>query len=163
MAKYVLDNVYDFDFSLIAITSSEPDYKLCIHLNRALNINLVREEPVDLNSRQVKAPLTFSCFFYEEEENFHQYTMLSNRSINSVIAKNTVNVVPSLFDEESPADMKGYLVPELPQCDFLLLLKGEGHETLAGSILPALKSINFVQAIQQVDLATLASKKNLLI
>lgn len=163
MAKYVLDSVYDFDFSLIAITSSEPDYKLCIHLNRALNIDLVREDPIDLSSRNMKTPLTFSCFFYEEEENFNQYTLISNRSINSVIAKKTVNVSPSLFDEESPADMKGYLVPELPQYDFLLMLKGEGHETLATSIQPVLKSINFVQAIRQVDPATLASKKNLLI
>lgn len=163
MAKYVLENVYDFDFSLLAISSSEPDYKLSIHLNRLLNIDLVRETPIDLSSKSMKQPLTFSCFFYEDEENFHVYMLLSNRSSNSVIASGNVSVAPSLFDEDSPADIKGFLVPELTQYDFLLMLKGEGHETLAKSIQPKLKKINFVQSVQNVNPDTLTSKKNLLI
>jgi hypothetical protein len=163
MAKYVLDNVFDYDFSLIAITSSEPDYKICIHLNRQLNLGLIREADVDLKAKNMKAPLTFACFRYEDEENFHEYVLLSNRSINSISTAEKTPSTPSLFDEESPADIKGYLVPELAQYDFLLLLKGESHETLARMVQPELKKIIFVQAITVVDLETLASKKNLLI
>ncbi|HXB40613.1 MAG TPA: IPExxxVDY family protein [Bacteroidia bacterium] len=163
MAKYVLENVYDFDFSILAISSSEPDYKLCIHLNRLLNINLVRENPVDLSAKNMKSPLAFSCFCYEEEENFNEYMLLSNRSTNSIPVAGSISTAPSLFDEESPADMKGFLVPELTQCDFLLVLKGEGHETLAKSIQPVLKNINFVQAVQNVNPETLPSKKNLIL
>jgi hypothetical protein len=163
MAKYVLENVYDFDFSLLAITSSEPDYKLCIHLNRALHLNLVRESPVDLNARNMKTALTFSCFAYQDEEEFNEYMLLSNRSINSVVPAADLKSAPSLFDEESPADIKGYLVPELAQYDFLLLIKGEMHETLAQDIQAALKNITFVQAARLVAPAGLNSKKNLLI
>lgn len=163
MAKYVLDQVYDYDFSLLAITSSEPDYKLCIHLNRALRINLVREAPVDVRSRGMKAPLAFSCFAYQDEEEFNEYILLSNRSLNSVTPSASVSAAPSLFDEESPADVKGYLVPELAQYDYLLLLKGELHETLAQDIQPALKNITFVQAVRAVAPDSLPSKKNLLI
>ena len=163
MAKYVLENVYDFDFSLLAISSSEPDYKLCIHLNRLLGIALVKENSIDLRARNMKTPLTFSCFLYEDEGNFHHYQLMCNRSANAVVATGNVNAAPSLFDEESPADMKGYLVIELAQYDFLLMLKGDGHETLAQSIQPKLKNINFVQAVQRIDPETLPSKMNLLI
>ena len=163
MAKYVLENDYDFDFSILAISSSEPDYKLCIHLNRLLNIDLVRENPLDLSSKSMKSPLAFSCFSYEEEENFNRYMLLSNRSSNSIPTINNVSTAPSLFDEESPADMKGFLVPELTRCDYLFILKGDEHKSLAKSIQPKLKNINFVQAVQNVEPETLQSKKNLLI
>ncbi len=163
MAKYVLENVYDFDFSLLAISSSEPDYKLCIQLNRVLGIDLMRATAVDLSSKAMKTTLTFSCFSFEEEEDYNQYILISNRSSNSVEAPGKVKAAPSLFDEESPADMKGFLVPELMQYDFFLLLKGEGHETLAQSVQPKLKNINFVSSVQNIDPETLHSKKNLLI
>lgn len=163
MAKYVLDNVFDYDFSLIAITSSEPDYKICIHLNRQLNLGLIRDAALDLSVKNMKTPLTFACFRYQDEENFHEYILFANRSINSVSTTTKTSPAPSLFDEESPADIKGYLVPELAQYDYLLLLKGEAHESLAEEIQPELKKIIFVQAIQVVDPESLASKKNLLI
>ena len=163
MAKYVLENVYDFDFSLLAIASSEPDYKLCIHLNRLLGINLVKENSIDLSAKNMQSALAFSCFAYEEEAQFYQYILISNRSSNAVMPSGRAPVTPSLFDEESPGDVRGYLVPELPECDYLLLVKGEDHESLAKSIQPTLKNINFVQAVQNIDPGTLHSKKNLLI
>lgn len=163
MAKYVLENVYDFDFSLLAITSSEPDYKISIHLNRALHINLERESPIDLSSKAMQTTLTFSCYAYADETEFHEYFLISNRSINSLVSHGKSSSAPSLFDEESPGDMKGYLVPELAQYDYLLMLKGDDHESLAGRIQPALKNITFVQAVRNVVPSTLTSKKNLLI
>lgn len=163
MAKYVLENIYDFDFSLLAITSSEPDYKLCIHLNRALHLNLVRENPVDVKARNMKAPLTFACFTYHDEQEFNEYMLINNRSSNSIVLESSALTAPSLFDAESPADIKGYLLPELAQYDYLLLIKGESHETLAAAIQPVLKSITFVQAARAVAPDSLPSKKNLLI
>lgn len=163
MAKYVLENVYDYDFSLIAISSSEPDYKICIHLNRALGVDLERDASIDLSSKNIRTPLTFSLFSYEDEENFAQYILLSNQSNNSVLASETIVTAPSLFDAEPQADVKGYLVPELAQYDYLLLLKGEEHEILSEEIQPLLKRINFIRAIKSVNPETLTSKKNLLI
>ena len=163
MAKYVLENNFDFDFSLLAISSSEPDYKLCIHLNRALNIDLIRETPLDLSAKNMKTPLAFSCFMFEDEEEFNQYILLSNRSTNAAVSLGNKQSAPSLFDEDSASDMKGFLIPELTQCDYLLMLKGDNHESLAKSIQPMLKNINFVQAVQIVKPETLNSKKNLII
>jgi len=163
MAKYVLENNFDFDFSVLAISSSEPDYKLCIHLNRELGIDLMRETPLDLSAKNMKTPLTFSCFVYEDEEEFCQYILLSNRSINAAVALGNKQSAPSLFDEDASSDMKGFLIPELARCDYLLLLKGDNHESLAKSIQPMLKKINFVQSVQNIKPDTLNSKKNLII
>lgn len=163
MAKYVLDNEFNYDFSLLAIASSEPDYKLSIHLNRVLGIDLVRGEPLDLSSKSTASPLVFSCFFYEDEETLDQYILFTNLSYNSVAAAGAAGAGPSLFDETSASDVKGYLVPELSQYDYLLLLKGDNHRELARNIQPALKEINFLRTYQYVNPEILSSKKNLII
>jgi len=73
MPKHILDSGYDYDFSLLAISSPEPDYKLCVHLNRLLNIELSRDQPIELSHKTMQTPLTFSCFIYEEEEEESRY------------------------------------------------------------------------------------------
>src|ERR1700758_2208059 len=130
MPKYVLDSGFDYDFSLLAISSAETDYQLCIHVNRLLNIELSRYPPIELKSKSMKSPLSFSCFMYEEEDEENRFILLANRSMNniSVVGKPTGL---SLFDDESTQDMKGFLIPELLQADYLLLLQTNDHASIA--------------------------------
>jgi hypothetical protein len=162
MPKYVLDSEYDYDFSLLAISSPEPDYKLCIHINRLLNIELSRDIPIELSNKNVPEPLTFSCFMYEEEEEENRYILLSNRSTNTVSALGRSTEL-SLFDNELTADSKGFLIPELLQADYLLLVKTDDHINIARDVQPKLKKLNFVQTVQNIDPQTLSTKKNLII
>ncbi len=162
MPKYSLEPDYDYDFSLLAISSAEPDYKLCIHINRLLNIDLSRDIPIELSGKSMLSPLAFSCFMYEEEEEENRYILLSNRSTNKVAAVSKPSG-PSLFDEELSSDMKGFLVPELLQTDYLLLIRADDHISIANEIQTKLKKLNFVQAIQNINIETLASKKHLII
>ena len=162
MPKYVLDSGYDFDFSLLAISSPEPDYKLCIHVNRLLNIELSCSTPIELSSKNMITPLTFSCFMFEEEEEENRYILLANRSMNTVSAIGKPSGL-SLFDDESSADVKGFLIPELLQADYLLLLQTDNHENIAKDIQQELKKLNFVQTVQNINPETLSTKKNLII
>lgn len=162
MPKYVLDSGYDYDFSILAISSPEPDYKLCIHINRLLNIELSRDTPIELSYKNTVTPLTFSCFMYEEEEEENRYILLANRSINTVSAIGKPAGL-SLFDNESSSDMKGFLIPELLQADYLLLLQTDDHITIAKDIQGKLKKLNFVQTVQNINPETLPTKKNLII
>ncbi len=162
MPKYVLESGFDYDFSLLAISSSEPDYKLCIHINRLINIDLSRDLPIELSTKNMLAPLAFSCFMFEEEEEENRYILLSNRSTNKVAAISKP-AGPSLFDEDSSLDTKGFLVPELLQTDYLLLIKADAHISIADDIQAKLKKLNFVQTVQNIDPETLPSKKNLII
>ncbi|HXU27945.1 MAG TPA: IPExxxVDY family protein, partial [Bacteroidia bacterium] len=65
MPKYVLDSEYDYDFSLLAISAHVPDYKICIEINRLLNIELVRDVAIELSTKNTSTPLLFSCFSYQ--------------------------------------------------------------------------------------------------
>ena len=163
MPKYVLDSGFDYDFSLLAISSSETDYQLCIHLNRLLNIELSRRTPIELRNKNMKNPLSFSCFMYEEdEEDENRYILLANRSMNNVSVIGRSSGL-SLFDDESASDMKGFLIPELLQADYLLLLQTDGHEQIAKEVFTKLKKLNFVQRVQNIDPETLPTKMNLII
>jgi len=162
MPKYVLDSGYDYDFSLLAISSPEPDYKLCIHINRLLNIELSRDTPLELSYKNTVTPLTFSCFMYEEAEEENRYVLLANRSTNTVSAIGKPSGL-SLFDDEASSDMKGFLIPELLQADYLLLLQTDDHISIANDIQAKLKKLNFVQTVQNINPETLSTKKNLIL
>ncbi|MGZ3864532.1 MAG: IPExxxVDY family protein [Bacteroidia bacterium] len=163
MPKYVLDSGIDYDFSLLAISSRESDYQLCIHLNRMLGIELERYSPIELKNKSMKTPLAFSCFMFEDDEDEeNRYVLLANRSINDIsLAGKPVGL--SLFDDEAAQDMKGFLIPELLQTDYLLLLHTNNHESLAAEITAKLKKLKFVQAVQNIDPETLPSKTNLIV
>ncbi|MEO8762381.1 MAG: IPExxxVDY family protein [Bacteroidia bacterium] len=161
MPKYTLETEYDYDFSLLAISAYVPDYKLCIEINRLLNIELERDIPIELSTKSINTPLFFSCFScLEEEEN--EFILLSNKSSNTVAASAKSVSPPSLF-EEVREDIKFMLVPELPQTDFLLILKADNHAQQIYNIQNKLKTITFAMSIQTIEVETLASKKNLII
>jgi hypothetical protein len=160
MPKYVLDSGYDYDFSLLAISSPEPDYKLGIHINRLLNIELSREPSIELSPKGTRSVLVFSCFLFEEHEEESRYLLIANRSSNAMSLKRTEE--PSLFEDE-PADVKGMLIPELPKADYLLIIQATGHEELARELQAQLKKLSFVQTVQAIDPETLPSKKNLIL
>ena len=160
MSKYTLDAEYDFDFSLLAISAYVPDYKMCIEVNRLLNIELMRDAPIELSHKNISSPLLFSCFSFLDEEEQSECILLSNKSTNTVASSK--RAAPSLFTEERQ-DVKFLLVPELAQTDFLFILKADNHRDLIYNIQNKLKSITFALSVQKIDPETLASKKNLLI
>jgi|GEM_PF-2565121 len=162
MPKYVLESEYDYDFSLLAISAYVPDYKMCIEINRLLNIELERDMPIELSTKNIHTPLLFSCFSYVDEEEQSDFILLSNKSSNAVAASNKAVAAPSLFNE-SREDIKFMLVPELAQTDFLFILKADNHAQQIYNIQNKLKTITFAMSVQTIEVEILASKKNLII
>jgi hypothetical protein len=160
MSKYTLDAEYDFDFSLLAVSAYVPDYKMCIEVNRLLNIELIRDAPIELSHKNISSPLLFSCFSFLDEEEQSECILIANKSNNTVAPAKAG--IPSLFSEER-SDVKFLLVPELAQTDYLFILKADNHRDLAYDIQNKLKSITFALSVQRIEVDTLASKKNLLI
>ena len=162
MPKYVLETEYDYDFSLLAISAYVPDYKMCIEINRLLDIELQRDLPIELSTKNINAPLLFSCFSYQEEEEESDFILLSNKSSNTVAASAKAVPALSLFTEVRE-DIKFMLVPELAQTDFLFILKSDNHAQQIYNIQNKLKTITFAMSVQTIEVETLASKKNLII
>lgn len=165
MAKFTLDIEYDFNFILFAISSHEPDYKLCIAMNRALGLDFTREEPIELKNKKQEDQLLFSFFYYEDEEKYIEYNLVSNKSYNSSKTTEVKKMnQPSLFGETDPAAMeqKAYLVPELASADFLFIVRTDYEPDLVTFIENKLKQIPFVLNVSIVDVNDLPSKKNLI-
>ncbi len=165
MAKFTLDIEYDFNFMLFAISSHEPDYKLCIAMNRALGIDFIREEPLELKNKKQEDQLLFSFFYYEDEAEYLEYNLVSNKSYN---ASKTVDpkkpAPPDLFGETDPSAtaQKAYLVPELANTDYLFILRTPYDPDVATAIENKLKQIPFILNICVTDVNDLPSKKNLI-
>lgn len=110
----------DFDFVLIAISSSLNDYSLCWALNRFLNISLVRTEDLKVEIENTKEQGAFSLFKCDACEMFSGLSLISNKSD------------------------KGHLIRALNNIDYFLLIHGEVFEEEEQHIISSLKEIDGV-------------------
>jgi len=76
----------DENLVLIGIVSSDPDYKLCLALNKKLNISLKLSKPVEVTDCKGN-DTSFSRFADISEMPDISYTLVSNRSENDVLFK----------------------------------------------------------------------------
>ncbi|PCJ58511.1 MAG: hypothetical protein COA79_13430 [Planctomycetota bacterium] len=101
--KLVLD--YDYDFLLIGILSSAPDYKLCWGINKVLQIALKKEKDLQLQLHESekreglkltfeKPEMTpqFSMYSYYNEVTHERYTIAANKSISALLIKEEQSV-----------------------------------------------------------------------
>ena len=113
--KLILD--YDYDFLLIGILSSAPDYKLCWEMNKILQISLKKEKDLQLqlheSEKEEGLKLTFekpemtpcfSSYSYYNEINHVKYTVVANKSISALLVKEEQSVdfflvVDGLYDD----------------------------------------------------------------
>jgi hypothetical protein len=166
MAKHTLEIEYDYNFILLAISCHEPDYKLCHALNQSLGIELLRENDLELKNKKQEDQLLFSNYSYVDEAEYLEYILLSNKSYNaSRTIANTASNQGDLFGEtdESASAQKGFLVPELSNADYLLIVKAEYDPDLAEDLENKVKQISFVLNVQVADAEALPSKKNLIV
>lgn len=136
MSKFTLNIEEDYDFSLIGISCHAKDYRLCYELNKILEIDLVRGEDLDIDSKNTKA--NYALYDYIDEENFIDYYLISNRS------------------------NKGFLIPEHKSTDFFLLLKGASNNDIIENIINKISEIQLVLTSFQIDVNSLKSKQNLI-
>ena len=132
--KLVIDN--EFEGNVLGIVSTIKDYKLAWSINQVFNIDLAMQPPLVLEF--VKSPdLSITNYMYETE--FYTYRLLRNKGsdLNS-----------------------GYLIPELVNFDFFLMIDGEKELLPEKSIIEGLHKIKGVDFFQKIDVARLKSKDN---
>ncbi|HEY1038470.1 MAG TPA: IPExxxVDY family protein [Bacteroidia bacterium] len=165
MAKFTLNIEYDFDFMVFAVSSHEPDYKLCHKLNQGLGLDLQKEEALELKNKNQADNLLFSFFVYVNEEEQLEYNLLSNKSYNAVQSnKPAATAQADLFGESDPGltGQKGFLVSELNTTDYLLIVRTPYDPEFAYELESAMKQIDAVINVRYVDVNELPSKNNLI-
>mgnify|MGYP006928171136 CR=1 FL=1 len=132
---YKLDAEYDYDFLLLAISCYEKDYRMCWLINKALGIEMSREE--DLEKKQREEESFHSVFSASVDDDTIQFTLIRNRTEH------------------------GVLLPELRQVDYLLRI--DGSMETASDIAECLRAIPQVVGVYEVDPMELNDKAHLVI
>lgn len=136
MSKFTLNIEEDYEFSLIGISCHAKDYKLCFEFNKLLEVDFIRKDDLDINSKKTQG--NYSLYEYIDEDNFMDYYLISNRS------------------------NKGVLIPEHKAIDYFLLLKGANNENITARMIQKISTLQMVLTAYKIDVDTLKSKQNLI-
>jgi len=124
-------------FILFGISSHENDYRISWALNEHLGFHFKKAENHKLLNQRLNEIQEFSTYQYAQNDSSNTYRLISNRCDN------------------------GFLIEELKNIDFLLLIE-EKESTISLSDLTAkIKSIPFVAAVFPIELTSLKSRKKL--
>ncbi|MBK0378047.1 IPExxxVDY family protein [Mucilaginibacter sp. SD-g] len=128
----------DFDFILVAITTSLKDYRICYLINKFLNFNFVRADDmeVDISMQGECSLFSFYQFCWEATET--DFYFIANKG------------------------SEGYLVPEMKEADYFLLIKNYIDETDLSNVISGINKIPDVVTAIKIEPKKLKSRENLL-
>ncbi|MFM6976523.1 MAG: IPExxxVDY family protein [Sphingobacteriaceae bacterium] len=138
MNKLTLKFELDFDFTLIAITSSLKDYRLCYQINKALQVNFVRTDELSLSFSSEKNIQNFNRYVYYPPNSETEFFLLANKG------------------------SEGLLIPEMNKVDYFLLIRNFIDEEDLNYWISHIKKISEVLAAVEIEPQRLKSKENLL-
>lgn len=137
MAKFTLTLEEDYPFIVLGINSTAPNYRLCWHLNKALEIALKREHPIDIHSKYGNVTAHNVFTFFDEDINL-KYRFIENKRGSSLF------------------------LPEVPKADYLLVLD-ETDMISIQEVLSELNKIALVILAFKIDMNSLKQKQNLML
>ncbi len=129
----------ELEFDLFCIISSVRDYRLCWMMNRALDIDLRREEELEMHYPKKRKLAYFNTYQHIDELNRAKYDLIANKETGE------------------------YLIPELKQVDHLFLIEDFSSGIEKKEMLSILRNIPAVEAVFQTDPNELRSKHNLIL
>jgi hypothetical protein len=163
LGKHTLEIEYDYDFTLIGISSHEKDYRICWALNQKLGLRLAKQESLEIKDKKEQTPSFFSFFSFTDEDAFMEYSVIANfsESKSMVLTENT------LFqnDDSSRSRHKGdnnLLIPEHKQMNYFFVLRGELDPEEVEELVREIREIDIVLTAIRIDVKGLKSKQNLI-
>ena len=129
-----------FDFELLGIVSPIREYRMAWLVNQELDLNLVKADDLELEFLNAEK-LEIAQYFLSLPHGFIQ--LLKNKAINST-------------------QSLAYLIPELKNLDYFLLIQDETEELDLINFVKKLSRNPLVQSIVRIDISKLKSKENLL-
>ncbi len=138
MNKKFLKLELDLDFTLIAITSPLKDYRLCFSINKVLNISFKKIDDLEIDFYENNLPKYFSRYNYEIIQTEKNMILLANKGSD------------------------GFLIPEMRETDYFILIKDFIDEEDLAIILSGLNQIKEIQVAVEINPRKLKSKENLI-
>jgi hypothetical protein len=135
--KVFLDIGYDYDFALLGIVSQEKPHRLAWLLNNHLGMQFYHHGELVFFEEE-KPKNHFTRYHYADEINHLQLYIIENK------------------------DNGTYLIPELRNVDYFLLLKGALDFVDPQEYINSLKPVDSIQLVTEIDHQKLKSKQNLI-
>jgi hypothetical protein len=132
---------FDYDFDLLGLVSAVKGYKLAWALNHALHIRFVKEKDINIEFLANKNIIISNFIF---RTTYSSLRLLKNRS------------------EDNNSRGMVYLLPELKEFDYFLMVQDQGDTFIFRDIAARLRSVNVIQFISKIETANLKSKENLI-
>lgn len=132
--KLVVD--HELGASIIGLVTTLKDYKLAWNINQVFEIDLSMQLPLVFKFIKGKN-LSITNYLYQAE--FQQFRLIKNRGNE---------------------DNSGFLVPELMNFDFFLMISGEEEIMPKEPVVEKLHAIKGIEYFQLLDVAKLKSKDN---
>ncbi|OAQ38511.1 hypothetical protein A5893_13885 [Pedobacter psychrophilus] len=137
MIKKFLKLELDFNFNLLAITSQLRDYRLCFVINKHTETDFRKDEDLTLAFKNLPVKY-FSKYLYCTADFGCEFYLIANKGT------------------------EGYLIPEMKETDYFILIKQYIDEEDLDLFLAQLKLIDEIQAVVDINPAKLKSKENLI-
>ena len=164
MAKHTLEIEYDYDFVLIGISSHEKDYRFCWALNKKLNLELVKQDSLEIKGKKQTTPSYFSFFTFDDADQFTEYSVLANFSESKSLAvsdENTLFETAGTVQDDGQSENE-YLIPEHKQMNYLFVIRGEMENEEVDDLIKKIKEIDIILTAVRIDPKSLRSKQNLI-
>ena len=129
---------FEFDFDVFGIVSTYKDYKLAWNINNSLHVSLQKEN--DITIKFVDSELVVSHFKYNTESS--ELQLLRNKSYELSGGENQ------------------YLIPEMAQIDYFVLVQGEIYGYTESEMQSNLKKTDGIEFVMKLDVEKLKSREN---
>ncbi len=136
--KIKLDYSPEYDFIVIAILSFEKDYKLVWDINNSLAFDFLRTDDYKAYNKKRQTEQEFSTFIFHDEKEYVDYQIITNKSD------------------------QGYLLEELKNIDFLMLIKGDFEDGYDKIFQSKLQNLQSVQSAFILDVTKIKAKERLM-
>ncbi|MEY2829958.1 MAG: hypothetical protein RIQ33_1816 [Bacteroidota bacterium] len=123
----------DYDFQILAITATVPDYLICIELDHQFDVQLVQQQPLKLIVN--KQAVLFSWFALSCDVRESEICLLNNKTEGN------------------------YFLKEIKYADYFLRINGIWAFENKTNIADCLKKIEGVQAVNQLDVLSIKQKE----
>lgn len=141
MAKKKLQVTYDYDFTLLALNANVKPYRLAWSINKELKLELSKCDNIEID---FKSGRDLNVVNYIDVGEYRTIRLLRNRA------------------EESEEQFDAFLIPELKNFDYFLLLENESNTFDENAFISKIKEIPFVQFATKVATEALKSRDNLI-
>lgn len=156
--KLQFEDFVDDDYSLIALHSVLPNFRLAYFLNKQLQLQLFKNKKNHILYKN-QTEVSFTHFIFEDEK-FHLNWKLIENMKEMQVEKKTSSF--NLFEQIKDESTRFFLIPEFKKTDYFLKIEGIVDDMQINKWLQKISQINNIQSAYLVNQIKLKSKNNLI-